>query len=96
MLIVGDDPVFFGHDAGDIPVVFDTKGEVAAKWQVRRTPFVYVAIGGFIRAKGVANRYDQVVTLLDGHGAAGPREWSQPPTPSGPDGDPRERVEVAS
>jgi hypothetical protein len=86
-VIVGDDPAEFLSD-DRVTVVFDHDGSIASSWRVRRTPFLYFVADGVVRAKGVANRYEQVITLLDGRGRPGPEEWaglSAPVTPAASD-----------
>jgi thiol-disulfide isomerase/thioredoxin len=74
-VVVGDDPAEFLGDR-NVTVVFDRDGGIASRWRVRRTPFLYFVADGHVRAKGVANRYEQIITLLDGRGRAGPDEWA--------------------
>jgi hypothetical protein len=82
-VVIGDDPADFLSD-GRASVVFDRDGAITSRWRVRRTPFVYFVAAGVVRAKGVVNRYEQIVTLLDGRGRAGPDEWTDVAKPVRP------------
>lgn len=80
--VVADDPLGFRGDAdgegpNNLAIVFDNTGEMAGAYGVRRTPFAYVVWGGLIRAKGVVNRYEHLVTLLEGHGLPAPPAWNE-------------------
>ena len=77
--VVADDPLGLGGNGrvGErVATVFDSRGDIAAAFGVRRTPFAYVIWAGLVRAKGVVNRQEHVVTLLEGHGLPAPTEWA--------------------
>jgi len=64
--IVSGDPTPF-HGSDGPTVCYDADGSVGDAYQVKRTPFCYVIGDGVVRAKGVANTYSQLVSLLAGH-----------------------------
>ncbi len=83
--VIADDPLAFVENDGVLPdnfwTVFDTTGEISRLMQVQRTPFAYVVASNRVRAKGVVNRYDQLVTLVEGHWLPAPAAWEIRGTP---------------
>lgn len=79
--VVADDPLGFDSSRDEIDraqalvTVFDNTGEVSTAWGVQRTPFAYVVWGGLVRSKGVVNTFEQLLTLLEGHGLPAPSTW---------------------